>query len=284
MKTSAIIRIVIYSLILVLLAGLLGIGLGVWDFGLGHLFSFGYTYPNSSSYQAGGSSVSAQGITELEITWVAGSVNIQVTEGDSITFRESPTVSEDNQLQYLVSGNRLILQYRKSGGFWGSIPAKDLTLEIPRSVLGRLNLVDIDTTSASLTVHNLEAQILEIDNVSGQVTLENCSLYSMDLDTTSGDLTFTGQAQDVSIDTVSGDARLDLQAVPSSLEFDSTSGDCEITLPKDASFSAEQDSVSGDFTSGFPMSKHGDTYSTGSGGGSFSFDTVSGDVSIQPAN
>lgn len=285
MKTSAIIRIVIYMLLLAMLVGLLGLGLhwyrtGTWD----GLFSFGgFSYPDSDRYQVGSASLPAQALTELEINWIAGSVTLQVTDGDSISFREPQGLDQENQLRYLVSGNRLILQYRKSGWAWGNIPGKDLTVEIPRSMLDRLTLVKLDTTSAHITARGLQAGTVEIDAVSGPAVLEDCRFDSLEMDTVSGGLRFSGFLDRLEFEAVSGDAQLAFGAVPQSLSFDAVSGRCSMTLPQDAAFSASLDSVSGDFTSGFPISKQGDTYYCGTGGGSFRFDTVSGDITINPA-
>ena len=182
----------------------------------------------------------------MEINWVDGSVNVTVTDGDSVVFRESSGLEESEQLRYRVAGDRLIIQYCKpqwSFGIFDS-PKKDLTVEIPRSLAEQLLELQIDTVSAPVTARDLTAQSCEVDGVSGNITFTNCSF-----------------AEKISTDTISGSIRLN--------------------LPQDAAFSVELDSVSGKLDNEFPSTQRGDLYYCGQGGGAYQFDTVSGDVIIR---
>ena len=93
----------------------------------------------------------------------------------------------------------------------------------------------------------------------------------------------TIEANRLELDGVSADMTLSLSQVPGEISSDTVSGHVQITLPADASFSAELDSVSGKLDCQFSTSKQGDVYYCGQGGGAFSFDSVSGNVRIQKA-
>ena len=143
--------------------------------------------------------------------------------------------------------------------------------------------LEIDVTSASVTGQELTARNCRLNSVSGSILLERCSFDFLEMDTVSGGLTLSGQANRLELDGVSADMTLSLSQVPGEISSDTVSGHVQITLPADASFSAELDSVSGKLDCQFSTSKQGDVYYCGQGGGAFSFDSVSGNVRIQKA-
>ena len=76
---------------------------------------------------------------------------------------------------------------------------------------------------------------------------------------------------------------LTLLQVPRKVSTDTISGSIHLTLPQDAAFSVELDSASGKLDNEFSSTKTGDIYYCGQGGGTFQFDSVSGDVVIRMA-
>ena len=101
------------------------------------------------------------------------------------------------------------------------------------------------------------------------------------MDTVSGSLQLSGEADHVSFDGVSGGMALDLLTAPQKISTDTISGSIRLNLPQDASFSVELDSVSGKLDNEFPSTQRGDLYYCGQGGGTYQFDSVSGDVIIR---
>lgn len=284
--TSVIVRIILWTLTALILLGVLLCGMGVLP-GLSiRGFSFGgwnFHYSDSAKYEVGNGSVPASNLHSVEINWVDGSVNVTVTDGDSVVFRESSGLEESEQLRYRVAGDRLIIQYCKpqwSFGFFDS-PKKDLTVEIPRSLAEQLLELQIDTVSAPVTAQDLTAQSCEVDGVSGNITFTNCSFSELDVDTVSGSLQLSGEAHRVNFDGVSGGMTLDLLVAPQKISTDTISGSICLNLPQDAAFSVELDSVSGKLDNEFPSTQRGDLYYCGQGGGAYQFDTVSGDVIIR---
>ena len=94
--TSVIVRIILWTLTALILLGVLLCGMGVLP-GLSiRGFSFGgwnFHYSDSAKYEVGNGSVPASNLHSVEINWVDGSVNVTVTDGDSVVFRESRAAS-----------------------------------------------------------------------------------------------------------------------------------------------------------------------------------------------
>lgn len=286
-KNSVIVRIILWTLTALILLGVLLWGLGLLP-GLSFRgLSFGgwdFRYADSERYSVGSGSVSAAGLRCLEINWVDGSVNLEVTDGDSVVFREPDGLDEENQLRYRVVGDRLIIQYGKPRWGFGihvSRPSKSLTVEIPRTLAGQLVELQVDTVSAPVWASGLTAQSCKVEGVSGDVTFTDCSFDEVEMDTVSGALQLSGQADSVEFDGVSGGMNLELLQTPRKISTDTISGSVHLTLPRDAAFSVELDSVSGKLQNEFSSVKSGHTYHCGQGGGTFQFDSVSGDVTIQ---
>lgn len=274
-------RIVILLLTIVVLVGVLLWGLGFGPFR--SVISLGnWQYDHSERYAVGSGSVPAQGIDTIEVNWISGRVDVVVTDGDAIRFREPQGLDEADQLRYLVDGNRLILQFCASKwSFRFSPPNKTLTLEIPKSLADDMNTLELNLVSAGLQVDGITARECELETVSGTSRFSGCAFDHMEVDSVSGDLTYEGRLDTLEYDAVSGDVSLRLDNTPREIAMDQVSGDVDIYLPADAAFSATMDSASGDFTSLFPTVRQGDTYFCGSGGGVFQFDSASGDVTIQ---
>lgn len=295
-NSGTIVRIVLLSLTALILAGILLWGLNVggamdwtrerlgWGDGFGG-WSFGYShrYDDADSYTIGSGSVNAEGITDMEINWGSGSIDVDVYDGEVITFSEPEGLKEDYQLRYRVSGDTLTIQYCKPTwgfGFVKGPPAKQLTMRIPRSMLPLLNEVELSFVSAKVTVANLQANSCSVDNVSGQLTFRDCAIGDLSVDTVSGGLDYTGTAETVLVDGVSSNLELILGNTPRQIESDLVSGSVRVTLPKDAAFSASLDSVSGKLSCEFPTTSRGETIYSGTGDGTFEFSSVSGGVSI----
>ncbi len=138
MKTSAVIRIITWSVVAVLLLALLLAGLtgGLtrlfgswgwdWDWNWG-----GYSYSNSERYSAGSGSVSMQGIEDIQIDWTSGEVIVKTHEGSDITFSETGNYSdEDLKMHYLVEDGKLTIRYSASGMGWNIFNNINKKLEV----------------------------------------------------------------------------------------------------------------------------------------------------------
>lgn len=266
-KTSAWIRLVAASIIAVALIAVLVLGIAN---GGGHFpsFSFGsFNYPNGDKYTAGDTTITADQLKEIEINWVGGLVQMETYEGDTIQIYEtsSSSLSADDRVHsYYDKNGKLSIQYRKSQFMlFGSYNEnKELYVKIPASLAGDIHSLSLDSVSAECNITGLTVKDVEIDNVSGDITVDS-------------------NVESFELDTVSGDCSLTSRTVPHDVSSDSVSGDFTLTVPADASFSIEQDSVSGDVDSDFTTSSKNGRLICGDGKNDWEFDSVSGNVYVR---
>ncbi len=231
----------------------------------------------------------------------------------------SDKLEDAKRVHSWLDGDVLRVKYCKSGeSFFFTTPDKTLEIRIPKNI--KLSDVKIDGSSCDSRIDGIEAEHIYADVSSGNVDVVDCSAQSIDVDSSSGNISIVqkgesdkinadsssgkvrieaekvgkvradtssgnisvsaDKADDVSIDSSSGDAKLSLGGVPSKAVIDTSSGDVTIYMPKDADFTAEVDTSSGEFFSELHMSRSGDTYTCGSGGKTISIDTSSGDISF----
>lgn len=284
MKTSAIIRIVLFSMIALGLVALLIIGISHSDW-LQQIFHFEsgsfYTYNDSELYTVGSggkNEVAADDITEIEINWVAGAVNLSPYSGNTVTFEESASRSlqQDEQLRYRVDGNKLIIQFCSSKkslfNFGTSIQGKALDVQIPASLLDKLDNIQISSVSSKVTISSLATANIDIDTVSGAaelndiqcselsvnttsgaVTASNITADSFGIETVSGRVTAQGKIKSFDSETVSGEVDFNCAALPDEIDIETVSGSSRITLPENDGFTAKFDTVSGRFSSDFEV-------------------------------
>lgn len=266
MKTSAVIRIVLYSVVALLLTGAL---------------VFGIAYPNMSAFLSDeieffddkdesftssmGESITIDSdIRKIEIEWTSGEVEFVKTTSDAVTLCEtsSVTVTEKNRLVYSVSGDSLKIKYNKNAksSLFGvnNSDAKTLTVELPDKLY---NEISVETVSASVKIPAVAVKSLDIETVSGDVRAEGVRADTADCETVSGAINFSG------VMNLSG-------------SFDAVSGDISVFLPRDASFRADFETVSGKFTTDFETRRTDDEYICGTGEVELEFDTVSGDAKV----
>ena len=254
MKAKAIVKICICGTIALVLASVLVSLLAiprVLDWKIGDLsLHWIDDHGGDEGYTVGEASVSGE-VRELDVSWLSGSVTVELTDGDAVTLREEPQPeSSDARMRWKLKDGKLTVYSQKSGL---TIPtrAKQLTVGIPASRAAKL---------------------------------QKLSLGELSADTTSGSLTLDGAFETIDFDTTSGALHLTTSILPQDISCDTVSGGVMLTLPENGGFSATLDSVSGDLTvDGFAGSLHRDEFVYGQGGPAYEFDSVSGDVHIRCA-
>ncbi|MBQ8119537.1 MAG: DUF4097 family beta strand repeat protein [Ruminococcus sp.] len=281
----------------------------------------GNTYTNADKYSAGDLDYDGE-ITELDINWSAGSVNVSHHTDSSVTVTETckKDLSDAKKVHTWIDGKTLHIQYSKSGeAFLFENYDKKLEIKLPENI--KLTRVSYDGSSADTVFDGIKADKFDIDTSSGDITLDSCEADEVITDSSSGDVkvdlkgdckkisadsssgnvtvsagevktakfdTSSGKvkadfedADSISADSSSGDMTFKLKKAPSKMDIDASSGDITLYLSKDSDFKIEVDTSSGDFESDISLSKSGDTYTNGSGGGKISIDTSSGDVYVK---
>lgn len=262
----------------------------------------------------------AKGIKDVKIEWVSGQVEIQPhMDGetqDYISFHEHSTgeLTDRTSLVYEIDDETLYIHFVKPG-VTKMRDAKKLVMYLPDNWLDEL---EVNTTSAGVSIWSLSMEELEVDTFSGGVALSEVYAKSIDISTTSGEVGLSGITADelevdttsgsvagsvgvheLSVDTTSGSVAIDavsgksfhLDSVsgellltldgsgPFDVEMDTTSGNMTLCLPGSLGFSLSFDTVSGSVDSGgFSLSGGGGKYACGSGGSQIDVDSVSGNL------
>lgn len=307
MRKSAITRIIIASITVIILITVLVLGILVPNFIDNSIrilpisFNTSYTYPNAEEYKTGNAEIPADGISSLDITWHAGEVNIIPLDSDTIKIEEEPIDNEDYALRYRNDGGHLTIKPCKSMVIRqkGSIKAlnKTLTVYLPKALSEKLKSIDCETISAGLRINGLTADSLKSETVSGILSSENCifngitadsvsgtialtevSVKNADLGTVSGSIKINGTAEKIDAETVSAAISLELRNMPESLKTGSVSGQTTVNLPENSGFEVSLDKVSGKLKSDFPMTVDGNRHIYKNGGPRYSCETISGNV------
>lgn len=248
-------------------------------------------------------------IRDIEVQWLAGSVEVRIGESAEIVISETSneTLSDAQRLRSTLQGGKLKIDYCDdirniwrwaiSGSY--NMPAKQLVLELPASLAGTLGELEIDSVSASIQLDKACALSTELETVSGEMRLTGLNCRELSAATTSGDIhILESTANELDVETVSGktdvqgafgkldgssvsgELTLALTSVPREIETESVSGNVRVTLPQNAEFTAILETVSGDLTSEFAGVMSKDRLVCGSGTNRYEFNSVSGDVRL----
>lgn len=191
-------------------------------------------------------------INSLEIDWVNGKVEVQISESaDEISIVEygNRELEEKDQLYLKESGGVLTVKWQENSNLVSIFNwlEKDLVVEIPKALAenlesftcmtvsgdiqaGDLNAVDCEmsTTSGEISAAHIQSNSLEFTSVSGSINISQTDSDGLKIFTTSGSIRGTElTAQDAEVNTVSGS--VDLKgAFTGALAADSTSGSVDI--------------------------------------------------------
>lgn len=275
MKKNAAIRIVVYSLIILVLTAVLaaGILLPRWWNRLG-------AHTGLSGAASGGAAVEQAGVRELEIQWTAGSVTIQPEDIDRIEFAE--TGDDEHPMVWKLVQDRLVIRDYEGSNWTGwQDMDKDLVIRVPRQ--WQPEEVDIQTASAQVTIQDLTAGSLELNGVSGTTWLTGCQARELSVEGVSGKTELQGKFGSVDVVTVSGECTVTLDEMSREVELESVSGGMTLVIPEGSGFTARWDSVSGDLHSDLEIRSSGGQYIRGDGSAKIDAESVSADLTIRPA-
>lgn len=279
MKANAIIRIILFSISIVILLTIMIVGIALNGIQF-HFANFGI----QGGTVASEGSVTADQIRDLQIEWVSGSVTIQTADTDTITFRETGASDEKDTMVWKHTGDKLQIQFQKPRVWFGfsfgidTNSSKDLVVTVPSD--WKAQDLQITSVSAEVTAHGITADTLALDNVSAQCILTSCTLQELEVQTVSGAVDVTGSVNDISLETVSADCTLTLAYGTSEIEMDSVSGDLDLYLPANQGFEAELDAVSGDISTTFSTIVENGTHTHKDGSLKIDANSVSGDITI----
>lgn len=267
---------------------------GEFSIGFGSDDSF---FASDDSYRKGSGSISADGISDIDLSWASGSVRIAVGEGDQITFAEtsSQELEEEDEMRWKVENGALKIRFSRRRGwsfisFGVTTPQKTLTLTIPASLAQKLGIVNLTTASAELNVSGLTAKkltatvasgnaklqgitadVITLTSASGSLRGEDLVAGEMNLDSASGGKVFENCTVSGTLDCDNASGDFFFSGSVNVLNSDSASGDIELNLTAPARL-LEFDSASGDITVTVPSDLPGLSVEMDAASGDLKFD------------
>ena len=192
-------------------------------------------------------SVAADGVSSLNLAWIAGIVEIVPVSGDEIKISETCENSLDDEtaLCWRVENGRLEIKYSARRD---ELPVKYLRIGLPETI--ELEDVAVDMTTSSISAEGMTMEKLSVSSVSGNVIFRNCTIGTVTAETVSGEVQIGMRNADakLKVNTVSGNVSLLVpEGMQPSVRFSSVSGDrvhsIDCTVSENAAFSV--DTVSG---------------------------------------
>lgn len=261
MKSNAIIRIVIWSIVLLALIGTLG------AFMTDELYLRDYTpaetaipvplattpqevLPNEETLL-----LPADTIREIEIEWVAGDIVILGKDVDYIYISESDVTDDEYSMVFQTVGEKLEIQFCVDrlmpdlGISHTADLSKDLYIEVPKYWEGKS--IEIDSASTNVEMYNITLEEMDIDGADGTGDFQNCHISDLDIDAASADVYYQGTLERLDFDAASASFIGDLQNTPNRIDMDSMSGKLDIALPEDCGFTLTMDGMSCHLSSDF---------------------------------
>lgn len=307
MRKSARNRIIIWSIVSVLLIGLLTVGIiGIRNYNAFNFKLFSFSNDEIDKMSTGNAEFDKNEVKSIDINWTSGTVEIKNGNTDKVEISENVSYDKnsDNAMRWSLDDGKLkIYDSKNAFGFhWFSfsMSPKKLTVTLPESI--SLDEFDISSASAEFTAECINADTLDIETASGTIKVDSFEGNKADINTASGTVDFTAvSAEDVDVETVSGECtvtgkieKLNVSGVSSVLNLivgknnseinaETVSGNVNIRTNCDQSgFTANYSSVSGDFSSDFAGTNKNGKFVYGSGKADYNISTVSGNIDIQP--
>ena len=239
MKSNAIARIILYSLLILLLVGILCVGL------FADLFTIhGGSVTTTASTTGKTVSVNASGVSRIQIDWAAGAITMVTADTDTISFSESGEITEKYTMTHNLKDGTLEIDYAKSSvtvGI-GSIPSKDLTITVPQDWV---------------------CQELELDGAALEVNIDGLTVQEFDIDGAANEIRFTGSLDTLECDGAACELTLNCLEKPRKIDLDGASVEMDLYLPQDCGFLVQMDGLGCSFRSDLDYTGGNGDYSYG---------------------
>lgn len=278
MKRNAIVRIIAYSLAIVILGSIL-IGSLSRD-----IFSMREFEPTEAIEEVLDIEYFTADVRNIEIDWVSGSIAIQrdaiITD---IVVSEVSPANAKHKMVCRQSGQTLKIEFSEekialSGIHDNEFESKDLVIRVPDAWAGKN--IEMDVATVGVNMDGITAAKFDFDGALGDCRLTDCNIDEIDIDTASGNITFTGTLDVLDCDAASADCSIVTFNTPHSIKMDTASGDLELVLPPDSDFSCKIDSLSKNLKTDFETTCEGNIYYHGDGACKIEMSAMRGDVSI----
>lgn len=260
--------------------------------------------PRSLSSQK---SFPVEGVEKITISTMSGEIIVEESDDDRLkvildgkAYRNSSI-----KLDAVQRGNTIQVEIkrRKIGFFPFSLSPHNVVLKvylppdyshnlILSSVSGKIRVKELNareltvkTTSGKIEVKQFTAEKVKLSSTSGDIDVEEMYAREIIAKGTSANVKLKRVTGEVTATTVSGDLKIEYEEFGSPLTARTTSGDVRLNLDEGAQFSVDFSTVSGDFSTDFPLlfKEKGNRSVTGfvkEGAVLITVKTVSGDCKI----
>ncbi len=307
MKKNAIVRIVIWSVLIVTLIGALVYSISNQENMSFKLFDISINestvskYQNPDSYSIGNTEVDNY-IKNMDVEWICGDVKIISYGEDVIKIEETcdEELKPEYVLRWKVENDTLIIKPCESGAKAKKFPKKRLVVYIPKEmvkdiVFTKFNSISANfmasefdfiffvatTTSGDVILKDCKVADLKADSTSGDLILNNCTTDTAQLDTTSGKINVTGTISQINADSTSGKILISTDNAPKIIDASSTSGKVTLELPENDGFTLEYDTTTGTLHNDFETKKTDDQIIYGNGINKYNVNTTSSNLYVR---
>lgn len=200
-------------------------------------FTAGGTYPNADKYTVGNFTYDATTVKAVDISWIAGRVELVESDGGTLNVSEKQDGLTDDQLmRWWLDGTTLRIQYWKSG-YTGTLNShqKRVTVEIPKGIA-----LTVHVTSGEIISGNHQLKEAHLSATSGEIELGAVNADSVTIELTSGSLKAGPMraVKQIAMKCTSGEIEID-NAMADTVTLQSTSGKIEAGPIDAGKFTAE---------------------------------------------
>lgn len=273
MKGKAIARIVLFSLIALVLLGVLLAGLGLSSFAKPVSSQIVSVQSTGSEYE-----FALEEVSGLAISWASGDIDIQPADQDTVTVSEEGSGGSSMVVRHRDSTLEIESGENKWRLWGGKSTQKDLSVRVPRDWL--CQSLEISAAAAGIWVDGLPITNVVLNTASGDCAFTDCTVEKMQVNAISGDLDYSGVVKKLELNGASADCNLWLSDAPAAIEMNTASGELNLFLPDNCGFTLDRSSLSGAFQSDFAITTENDKIVCGDGACQITFSSLSGNINI----
>lgn len=236
-------------------------------------------YENAEKYQSGNFTYAAADVTEIEIDWIAGEINVVQVDAETLSVSEKYVAKEEEKrVHYYLDDGVLNIKFCKSG-LKGSINERDkkLTVEIPENVY-----LDINTISSPVEMGDVSFSGLEVATISGKVEMGNVQSNTVNVETVSGNIIMDETSATVlDLKSTSGNIQTTLVTAMTA-DIENISGNVAIALRENLGTTLKMSMISGRFSSKLDYKQSGTRVEFyGGGSNNVRVDLISGNLTVK---
>ena len=142
-----------------------------------------------SNYYAMGEYYPPDDVTELNVNWVGGRVEIVGYNGNDYFVEEAATrqLMEEERLSYVLDGNTFSVFYLGNDQTIIDDAFKKIEIRIPNSVAKNLKSVNVNT-NGEVVFKNFTSESISVNNINSSVRFENAYAKSTEILTEGGNV------------------------------------------------------------------------------------------------